>query len=77
MGRNSELWLTLGLLAVSGGIFALARHRFEHPPEFDTRVFRVPWLTIMMVSALFFLGGLAHLVALLTGVPVPGTFNPR
>jgi hypothetical protein len=75
MDHRTELWLTLGLLAVSGGIFAAARHRFERPPEFDTRLFRVPWLAIMMVSALFFLGGLAHLTALMTGVPVPGSFN--
>ena len=77
MDHRTEVWLTVGLLAVTGGLFAFARHRFEHRPSPDFRAFRVPWLAVMMVAALFFLGGLAHLIALLTGVPVPGTFNPR
>lgn len=66
---------TLLLLAAGAGLAALARWREGRPRQLG-EVSLVPTTLIMALGVLAFVLAAAHLVTLLTGVPLRGRLGP-
>lgn len=69
MTNNIELAITVAVMIVEIGLFALCYYRAKQPPDpLNPRI--VNYGLVMIILALFFFATLAHAVTLLTGTQV-------
>ena len=74
-GRRMSLAWTLALLVVGLALTGLARWQDTRPRELgEVRMF--PVVPVMAVGVMLSVLAAAHLVSLLTGVPLKGRYTP-
>ena len=74
-GRRMSLAWTLALLGVGLALTGLARWQDTRPRELgEVRMF--PVVPVMAVGVMLSVLAAAHLVSLLTGVPLKGRYTP-